>query len=1314
MNIMTEGRPLTNPSTIIDDVTAPGSEGSEGRNIAVGLEERRESLVGPDAPEGPTAETTEGNLPETAAVDEGRRTVDEMSLADDSALDAAKVAYIGYFDGIVEDTVLGWVWNPADPTERVVVELWIDGRAVVQAVANLERSDLVDAGYGDGWNAFALRLPELAPDGMDHGIEVVIAGTDHRLSGSPKIHASPEPKLHPTLVPADEQEHDDATAPDTVEASPYVGSFEAVAGGLATGWAFDPRDPSDRLTLEMRVDDRPTMLFSADSDRRDVARAGFGDGRSGFSTRLPQAVYDGQPHSLSIVVAGTGHALPGGPHTIQVSRVGVAFLDAVQASVRGWATQGPDIAVRFDEGPPAVLTASLPVVGFGGASVPAAACGFSVPIPASYLDGTWHTASVRFQADDTDLPGSPFGFRLSTPGVHITIDSLDGLVIRGSAADPRQPQTPVALFAFLDGVFYGKTIASQRRARDGVDGDTRRADGFAFTLPREARRLDLCASPNREADILASFDIDLQGKLIAALPDSKAYLPSDLSDEVSIQRIEAGFAAFCVDPGHAFDETWYLQTYPSAVRDIASGRFSSALDHYRAVGRELVLSPSPWFDEAWYRRRWTGVEKAVLNGSIPSGFAHYLSIGREIGLDPVPGFVGDDYAEAEPDVAKALAAGVVLDPLDHWIRTGSTSAYDPGGPSQTSAGGTSPQRIETTAAPTAIVPGLAKSIYATWITRLMADAADARSGAILSESDLAATRFVLEVGLPDRPLVSIIMPTFNRAYTIGEAIQSVLDQTYGNWELLVCDDGSVDKTALVVAQFDDPRIRYMHFEKSNGAETRNKGLSLARGEYIAYLDSDNIWHPLYLDVMLRELLRSPSWPCAYCGYIDTEIVGTKIVLNAFSAPSFNPVRFTERNFIDLNTICHHRNLFDWLGGFDDHLPRLQDWDMTLRYLSIFKPIAVPHYLAYYRRNVAWGQVTHLFADQDIASLVHAKTSLRVNLDHVRLNIPSAVRPSLVLVAGASTDAVLLATLLARQVSDLADITLLCPAVDDQRDKLPDGVLCVPVRHTSFANANALASAILPFLSDGTVVLTAGLTPAALDGLKARLPLDVDAIDVDADGLVLRSGRCVRPFQLGTLPLPIGSVAAEEKVVLPAGVDQVVVLLSGSTNRRPSPADVMQWLKKFSSVAVVLPPADALSGSWLLIHAQGEDQWTVDGIEAVARAFSMADTVACLTDLENLSPVNFLVAAEAMARGKIMMVLPSIFTRPLIDGRVCYEIKNSDGPWIIDKVKRLAKPSRDAERFSKNVSKTYKISFHPELAHERLRFYLHVRSSGKGC
>lgn len=97
-------------------------------------------------------------------------------------------------------------------------------------------------------------------------------------------------------------------------------------------------------------------------------------------------------------------------------------------------------------------------------------------------------------------------------------------------------------------------------------------------------------------------------------------------------------------------------------------------------------------------------------------------------------------------------------------------------------------------------------------------------------------------------LVSIIMPSWNTGSYIGESIQSVISQTYKSWELIIVDDCSTDNTDQVVDKLNDTRIRYLKNEKNMGAAlTRNRAISEAKGEWIAFLDSDDLWQPNKLE-----------------------------------------------------------------------------------------------------------------------------------------------------------------------------------------------------------------------------------------------------------------------------------------------------------------------------------------------------------------------------------------------------------------------------------------------------------------------------------
>ena len=107
-------------------------------------------------------------------------------------------------------------------------------------------------------------------------------------------------------------------------------------------------------------------------------------------------------------------------------------------------------------------------------------------------------------------------------------------------------------------------------------------------------------------------------------------------------------------------------------------------------------------------------------------------------------------------------------------------------------------------------------------------------------------------------MVSVVMPAFNAAKVIGEAISSVLAQTYPHWELLITDDGSNDDTAVVVRSFNDSRIQLVQQSNQGVSAARNRGLEIARGEFITFLDADDALPPRSLESRVQLLLREPS------------------------------------------------------------------------------------------------------------------------------------------------------------------------------------------------------------------------------------------------------------------------------------------------------------------------------------------------------------------------------------------------------------------------------------------------------------------------
>ena len=132
--------------------------------------------------------------------------------------------------------------------------------------------------------------------------------------------------------------------------------------------------------------------------------------------------------------------------------------------------------------------------------------------------------------------------------------------------------------------------------------------------------------------------------------------------------------------------------------------------------------------------------------------------------------------------------------------------------------------------------------------------------------------------MADSPIVSVIIPTYNRAEVIERALDSVLAQTYQDYEIIVIDDASTDQTCAVVEAYDDPRIRLIRSHANGGAgAARNAGIVQAQGEYIAFLDSDDEWlaQKLAKQVSLMERL-SEEWALCHTGVVVSKANGNSI------------------------------------------------------------------------------------------------------------------------------------------------------------------------------------------------------------------------------------------------------------------------------------------------------------------------------------------------------------------------------------------------------------------------------------------------------
>ncbi len=176
------------------------------------------------------------------------------------------------------------------------------------------------------------------------------------------------------------------------------------------------------------------------------------------------------------------------------------------------------------------------------------------------------------------------------------------------------------------------------------------------------------------------------------------------------------------------------------------------------------------------------------------------------------------------------------------------------------------------------------------------------------------------------PAVSIIMPTWNRAGLIAEAIESVLAQSFADWELIIVDDGSTDNTDEVVARFADSRIRYHRKDHAGQCAARNHALRLAKGTLVAYLDSDNIWYPGFLSLAVAAFAADSSVESAYGARVSEARNEMCLLFEPFDRE-----KLLKRSFIGMSCFIHRRALYERFGGFDEDLCAYEDWDLALRY-----------------------------------------------------------------------------------------------------------------------------------------------------------------------------------------------------------------------------------------------------------------------------------------------------------------------------------------------------------------------------------------------
>jgi glycosyltransferase involved in cell wall biosynthesis len=200
------------------------------------------------------------------------------------------------------------------------------------------------------------------------------------------------------------------------------------------------------------------------------------------------------------------------------------------------------------------------------------------------------------------------------------------------------------------------------------------------------------------------------------------------------------------------------------------------------------------------------------------------------------------------------------------------------------------------------------------------------------------------------PKISVIIPVYNAEETIKDTIESVLSQTYSQFEIIVINDGSQDKTLEIVSRILDPRLKVLSYPNAGVSVSRNRGISQAAGDYVSFLDADDLWTPDKLETQLKALQANPQAAVAYSwtDWIDASgqflRSGGHITVNGDVY-----AKLLLRDFVESgsNPLIRRQALTE-VGGFDESLNLAADWDMWLRLAARYEFVAVPSSQILYR------------------------------------------------------------------------------------------------------------------------------------------------------------------------------------------------------------------------------------------------------------------------------------------------------------------------------------------------------------------------------
>lgn len=215
-----------------------------------------------------------------------------------------------------------------------------------------------------------------------------------------------------------------------------------------------------------------------------------------------------------------------------------------------------------------------------------------------------------------------------------------------------------------------------------------------------------------------------------------------------------------------------------------------------------------------------------------------------------------------------------------------------------------------------------------------------------------------------KPFFSIIIPTYNRADLISDAIESVIKQTFLDWELIIIDDGSTDHTLNVIKTFNEPRIKYFFQQNQERSAARNNGIQRAEGDYICFLDSDDCYLSNHLSVLYQAIVQEKNKTTFfYTGRIDEQDDGRKVYRKLYTLKEKHPVLFFWDELLQLNSACIPKNIA-LNNPFDIRFNSWEDNHFALRILAQIPFCQIPEYTTLLRYHPG-KSVVQTFSNVDL-------------------------------------------------------------------------------------------------------------------------------------------------------------------------------------------------------------------------------------------------------------------------------------------------------------------------------------------------------------